>query len=93
MGTKGTKGTKGSQTAQRARGFDVEVGYPHRSARTDVPHRYFSRRDGAGRMGRLSGSGHARRAPNTLTGGYPGARSRASPWRCRGERFFCRIGR
>ena len=35
-------GTIGSKIAQRARGFDVEVGYHNRSARSDVPHRYFS---------------------------------------------------
>ena len=35
-------GTIGSKIALRARGFDVEVGYHNRSARTDVPHRYFA---------------------------------------------------
>lgn len=35
-------GTIGNKIAQRARGFDVEVGYHNRSARPGVPHRYFA---------------------------------------------------
>ena len=35
-------GTIGQKIAQRALGFDVEVGYHNRMARTDVPYRYFA---------------------------------------------------
>lgn len=35
-------GTIGKKIAQRARGFDMEVGYHNRSARADVPYRYFA---------------------------------------------------
>lgn len=35
-------GTIGKKIAQRALGFDVEVGYHNRMARTDVPYRYFA---------------------------------------------------
>lgn len=35
-------GTIGKKIAQRALGFEVEVGYHNRSARTDVPYRYFA---------------------------------------------------
>ena len=35
-------GTIGKKIAQRALGFEVEVGYHNRTARTDVPYRYFS---------------------------------------------------
>ncbi|MBU0830659.1 MAG: 2-hydroxyacid dehydrogenase [Gammaproteobacteria bacterium] len=35
-------GTIGKKIAQRALGFEMEVGYHNRSARTDVPHRYFA---------------------------------------------------
>ena len=35
-------GTIGKKIAQRALGFEVEVGYHNRTARTDVPHRYFA---------------------------------------------------
>ena len=35
-------GTMGQKIAQRALGFDVEVGYHNRMARTDVPYRYFA---------------------------------------------------
>ena len=35
-------GTIGKKIAQRALGFDVEVGYHNRTARTDVPYRYFA---------------------------------------------------
>ena len=35
-------GTIGKKIAQRALGFEMEVGYHNRSARADVPHRYFS---------------------------------------------------
>ncbi len=34
-------GTIGSKIARRALGFDLQVGYHNRSARTDVPYRYF----------------------------------------------------
>ncbi len=34
-------GTIGKKIAQRALGFEIEVGYHNRSARTDVPYRYF----------------------------------------------------
>eukprot|EP01030_Chromulinospumella_sphaerica_P001493 gene1493-1465_t len=35
-------GTIGKKIAQRALGFEIEVGYHNRSARTDVPYRYFA---------------------------------------------------
>lgn len=35
-------GTIGKKIAQRALGFEMEVGYHNRSARTDVPYRYFA---------------------------------------------------
>ncbi|MBX9833479.1 MAG: 2-hydroxyacid dehydrogenase [Burkholderiaceae bacterium] len=35
-------GTIGKKIAHRALGFEMEVGYHNRSARADVPHRYFS---------------------------------------------------
>ena len=35
-------GTIGKKIAQRALGFEMEVGYHNRSARADVPHRYFA---------------------------------------------------
>ena len=35
-------GTIGKKIAQRAQGFEMEVGYHNRTARTDVPYRYFS---------------------------------------------------
>lgn len=35
-------GTIGKKIAQRALGFEVEVGYHNRTARADVPHRYFA---------------------------------------------------
>ena len=35
-------GTIGKKIAQRALGFEMEIGYHNRSARTDVPHRYFA---------------------------------------------------
>ena len=35
-------GTIGKKIAQRALGFEVEVGYHNRSARADVPYRYFA---------------------------------------------------
>ena len=35
-------GTIGKKIAQRALGFEMEVGYHNRSARSDVPHRYFA---------------------------------------------------
>lgn len=35
-------GTIGKKIAQRALGFEMQVGYHNRSARTDVPHRYFA---------------------------------------------------
>lgn len=35
-------GTIGKKIAQRALGFDVDVGYHNRSARADVPYRYFA---------------------------------------------------
>ena len=35
-------GTIGKKIAQRALGFEMEVGYHNRTARTDVPYRYFS---------------------------------------------------
>jgi lactate dehydrogenase-like 2-hydroxyacid dehydrogenase len=35
-------GTIGKKIAQRALGFEVQVGYHNRSARTDVPYRYFA---------------------------------------------------
>lgn len=35
-------GTIGKKIAQRALGFEMEVGYHNRSARTDVPHSYFA---------------------------------------------------
>ena len=35
-------GTIGKKIAQRALGFEMEVGYHNRTARPDVPHRYFA---------------------------------------------------
>ncbi|MBT9513781.1 MAG: 2-hydroxyacid dehydrogenase [Acidovorax sp.] len=35
-------GTIGKKIAQRALGFEMQVGYHNRTARTDVPHRYFA---------------------------------------------------
>ena len=35
-------GAIGKKIAQRALGFEIEVGYHNRSARTDVPYRYFA---------------------------------------------------
>ena len=35
-------GTIGKKISQRALGFEVEVGYHNRTARSDVPHRYFA---------------------------------------------------
>lgn len=35
-------GTIGKKIAQRAMGFEMEVGYHNRTARPDVPHRYFA---------------------------------------------------